>query len=182
MQDKALYPVGEALFLHPSDELGRLLVMDTATPLKASKSSPAFRMQCAVRATISATPKRIWALLVDPAAHAQWNSTVNRIEGAIVVGNKLKLTVPYAKERVFTPKVIALVPQRTMVWSDGFAPMFKGVRTFELSANTDGSTDFSMTETFSGLILPMIKGSLADFVPVFEAYAADLKRAAESAP
>jgi hypothetical protein len=33
----------------------------------------------------------------------------------------------------------------------------------------------------SGLMLPMIAGGLPDFVPVFTQYAADLKRAAESA-
>jgi hypothetical protein len=36
-----------------------------------------------------------------------------------------------------------------------------------------------MKEEFSGVMLPMIKGSLPDFAPVFEAYAGDLKRAAE---
>ena len=56
----------------------------------------------------------------------------------------------------------------------------KGVRTFTLTPNADGSTVFSMKEEFSGLMLPMIKGSLPDFAPVFEAYAEDLKRAAES--
>ena len=66
-----------------------------------------------------------------------------------------------------------------MTWSDGFAPMFKGVRTFELTA-TDGGVEFRMAEVFSGLMLPMIKGSLPDFVPIFEQYAADLKTAAEA--
>jgi len=65
------------------------------------------------------------------------------------------------------------------VWSDGFAPMFKGVRTFTLAPNPDGSTAFSMVEVLSGVMLPMIKGSLPDFGPTFEAYAADLKREAE---
>ena len=64
-------------------------------------------------------------------------------------------------------------------WSDGFAPMFKGVRTFTLAANPDGSTAFSMTEVLSGVMLPMIKSSLPDFGPSFETYAADLKREAE---
>jgi hypothetical protein len=66
-----------------------------------------------------------------------------------------------------------------MVWSDGMAPMFKGVRTFTLTPSGDGSTVFSMKEEFSGLMLPMIKNSLPDFAPVFEAYATDLKHAAE---
>ena len=36
-----------------------------------------------------------------------------------------------------------------------------------------------MVEVFSGVMLPMIKGSLPDFGPVFERYALDLKKAAE---
>jgi hypothetical protein len=35
-------------------------------------------------------------------------------------------------------------------------------------------------EVFSGVMLPMIKGSLPDFAPSFEAYAEDLKREAEA--
>jgi hypothetical protein len=69
---------------------------------------------------------------------------------------------------------------RSMVWSDGMAPMFKGVRTFTLEPHEDGTTIFSMTERFSGLMLPVIRGSLPDFGPIFETYAKDLKRAAES--
>jgi hypothetical protein len=57
--------------------------------------------------------------------------------------------------------------------------MFKGVRTFELKRRGDGTTDFAMQERFSGLMLPMIKGSLPDFGPVFERYATDLKTEAE---
>ena len=57
--------------------------------------------------------------------------------------------------------------------------MFTGVRTFELKPRSDGSTNFVMEERFSGLMLPLVKGSMPDFGPVFEQYASDLKRAAE---
>jgi hypothetical protein len=136
-------------------------------------------MDCAVRTTIQATPEKIWALLTDAAAFPRWNSTVTSIEGEIAEGRTLKLRVPSAPNRVFTPKVSCLEPGRSMVWSDGMAPIFKGVRRFTLTPNGDGSTEFSMHEEFSGVMLPMIKGSLPDFAPVFEAYATDLKRAAE---
>lgn len=149
---------------------------------KATKSATSFRMDCAVRTTIHASPENIWALLIDAAGFPRWNSTVTRIEGDIADGHVLKVTVPAAPGRVFKPKVSGVEPGRSMVWSDGFAPMFKGVRTFTLTPNADGSTEFSMREEFSGLMLPMIKGSLPDFAPVFEAYAADLKRAAETKP
>jgi hypothetical protein len=55
------------------------------------------------------------------------------------------------------------------------------VRTFVLTPRNDGSTDFVMEERFSGLILPLVKGSMLDFGPVFERYANDLKREAEQA-
>jgi hypothetical protein len=38
-----------------------------------------------------------------------------------------------------------------------------------------------MEERLSGLLLPLIKGSLPDFRPIFERYANDLKREAERA-
>jgi hypothetical protein len=146
---------------------------------KATKTGSTFRMDCAVNTTIHASPEQIWALLTDASAFPRWNSTVTRIEGDIAEGQTLKLEVPSAKGRVFKPRVSGVVPGRSMIWSDGMAPMFRGVRTFTLTPNGDGSTEFAMKEEFSGLMLPMIKGSLPDFVPVFEAYAEDLKRAAE---
>ncbi len=88
--------------------------------------------------------------------------------------------MPTAPTRTFKPRVTAFEPGRSMVWSDGMAPMFKGVRTYTLTPKGDGTTDFTMTEVFSGAMLPMIKGSLPDFAPVFEKYAADLKREAET--
>jgi hypothetical protein len=150
------------------------------TELKVEQSTGTFRMRCAVSATIRAKPRAVWALLTDAAGFARWNSTVTRIEGDIAAGNRLKLEVPSAPGRVFKPKVAELEPERSMVWRDGMAPMFQGVRTFTLVSNADGSTVFSMAEEFSGLMLPLIKGSLPDFAPVFERYAADLKAAAEA--
>ncbi len=151
----------------------------STTRASATKTSSAFRMTCAIRATIRASPERIWALLTDAAGFPRWNSTVTSIEGSIAEGQTLKLKVPTAPTRVFKPRVSIALPGRSMIWSDGMAPMFKGVRTFALDPNADGSTEFSMNEEFSGLMLPMIRGSLPDFAPVFETYAEDLKRAAE---
>ncbi|MBL8742287.1 MAG: SRPBCC domain-containing protein [Myxococcales bacterium] len=153
--------------------------MKTAEPPKAVQEKAAFRMSCAVSCTIAAPPERIWALLTNAEDFPRWNSTVSKVGGTIQLGEKLALEVPAAPGRTFKPKVTQLEPNRSMEWSDGFAPMFKGVRTFTLAPNADGSTTFEMVEVFSGLMLPMIKGSLPDFGPSFEAYAADLKREAE---
>jgi len=149
--------------------------------VKAETTRRTFRQSCAVRCAIRAPAERIWALLTDAPRFPRWNSTVTRLDGEIALGSKLALTVPIAPKRTFRPRVTKLDPNREMIWSDGFAPMFRGVRTFTLTPLPDGTSEFAMTEVFSGLMLPMIRRSLPDFAPAFEAYAADLKRAAEAA-
>lgn len=146
--------------------------------VQAKKTSSAFRMECAVEINVRATPARLWKLLTTAGDFPRWNSTVTSIDGTIALGEKLALRVPIS-DRTFKPKVTAFEPERRMIWSDGAAPMFKGVRTFTLTPRPDGTTDFSMVEVFSGLMLPMIKGSLPDFGPPFARYAEDLKREAE---
>ncbi|MBZ0119014.1 MAG: SRPBCC domain-containing protein, partial [Sandaracinaceae bacterium] len=136
-------------------------------------------LEHAVAVNVRAKPEILWNLLTDAAGFPAWNSTVTSIDGEIAKGNRLALRVPAAPERVFKPKVIELEPGRRMVWSDGMAPMFKGVRTFTLEPREDGSTDFTMVEVFSGLMVPMIASSLPDFGPAFEQYSADLKREGE---
>lgn len=149
---------------------------------RAQKTSSTFRMRCAIETTISAGPEVIWRLLTDIAGQPRWNSTVSRSAGEVAEGRRLELEVPSAPGRVFRPKVARVDAGRSMVWQDGTAPMFRGIRTFTLVPNGDGTTRFAMDEEFSGLMLPLIKGSLPDFAPVFERYAADLKRAAEARP
>lgn len=145
---------------------------------RATKSKTAFRMEYAVGTTIQAAASRIWALLTDAQAFPQWNSTVQSIEGTIAPGQKIKLFVKIAPGRAFNLTVSEFVPDQRMVWRDGNF-MFRGVRTYTLTPKADGSTDFTMSEVFSGAMLPLIAGSLPDFGPEFEKFAADLKRAAE---
>lgn len=137
-----------------------------------------FSLECEVTVNIRAGADRIWRLLTDAKDFPRWNSTVTSIEGQIREGEQLRLRVP-GTDRTFTPKVSDVVPSQSMTWTGGFTPLFKGVRTFKLKPRDDGSTDFVMEERFSGLMLPLVKGSLPDFGPVFERYAHDLKKEAE---
>jgi hypothetical protein len=137
-----------------------------------------FSMECTVTVNIRAGADSIWNLLTDAKDFPRWNSTVTSIEGQIRDGEQIRLRVP-GTDRTFTPKISGVVPSVRMIWTGGFAPLFKGVRTFELRPCNDGTTDFAMEERFSGAMLPLLKGSLPDFGPVFERYANDLKREAE---
>ena len=143
-----------------------------------TQATSTFAMTCTVEVHIQANANVVWSLLTDAKGFARWNSTVTRIEGDIREGERLRLHVP-GTQRTFTPRVSGVVPAQRMVWSDGFNPVFKGVRTFELKPGPDGSTDFLMREHFSGFVFALVKGTLPDFRPIFEAYAGDLKREAE---
>jgi hypothetical protein len=147
---------------------------------KITKAQSVFSMSCRVEVTIRAAAERVWGLLTDAKGFPSWNSTVSSIDGHISEGQRLRLHVPGA-DRTFTPTVSGVVPNERMTWTGGFAPLFKGVRTFALTPGDNGSTDFTMEERFTGLMLPLVKGSMPDFGPVFEHYANDLKQEAERA-
>jgi hypothetical protein len=156
-------------------------IMSSAASSRAEKVASFFRQQVSIKTRIAAPATRVWQLLTDAADFPRWNSTVASVDGTIALGNQLRLKVPQV-DRTFTPRVVEFQPHQRMVWRDGFAPMFRGERTFDLEATSDGSTDFTMVEVFSGLMLPLIRGSLPDFAPRFERYAFDLKTEAERAP
>jgi GNAT superfamily N-acetyltransferase len=153
---------------------------DNMNEPQVTQTHRAFLLACAVKANIRASAAIIWSLLTDAQGYSRWNSTISGVEGQIREGERLRLHVP-GTERTFTPRVSGVVPSERMTWTGGFAPLFKGERTFVLTPRDSGSTDFTMEERFSGLILPLVKESLPDFGPVFERFANDLKREAERA-
>jgi hypothetical protein len=137
-----------------------------------------FSSTCRVEDSIQSSPNRIWTLLTNAKDFPRWNSTVTAIDGEIRDGQRIRIHVP-GTDRTFAPLISSVVPAVHMTWTGGFAPLFKGVRTFELTPQSDGSTLFVMQERFSGLMLPIVGRAMPDLGPVFERYAADLKHEAE---
>ncbi len=135
-------------------------------------------MEYRVGLTVAASPERLWQLLTDAASFPKWNSTVVSIDGTIAQDQKIALVAKVAPGRTFTLLVSAFQPHSRMVWQDGNR-IFKGVRTFKLSPRADGATDVTMAEVLTGAMLAQIAPQLPDFRPPFEAFVADLKKAAE---
>jgi hypothetical protein len=142
----------------------------------AVKTKSTFRQSVRVDVDIKATPEKIWSLLTNLADTPRWNSTITQIDGRVALGEQLKIKVPIST-RTFNVKVDIFEPHTRLVWSDGNV-VFRGVRTYALTPH-GGSTAFSMEEVFTSFMLPLIGLSLPDFKPVFERYAADLKKEAE---
>ena len=127
---------------------------------------------------IAASPDKVWALLTNAAEFPSWNSTIISIGGNIAEGEKIKLKSKVAPDREF-PLLVSEKSANKMVWQDGNR-VFRGVRTFTVNPQGDGNTAVTMAEVLTGAFLPQIAPKLPDFLPSFDAFAADLKRAAEA--
>ena len=131
-------------------------------------------------AEIAATPERIWQLLTNADDMVRWNSTLTSMAGTIAPGGTVRMEVPEAPGRVFEITVTTFTPPREMLWVQGNPIFFRGERTYRLTPTSSDTTQFEMTEVFSGVALPMAASRLPDFKPIFERYAADLRAEAES--
>ena len=77
---------------------------------------------------------------------SSWNSTVSGVEGQIREG-----------------EVSAVVPNERMIWTGGFAPIFKGVRTFVLThrrRSLRGQAPASSPLSFGELAVPAMPDSV----------------------
>lgn len=133
-----------------------------------------------VKVNIKAPQQTIWDILTDAQGWLEWNPTVDKIEGTIAPGERVKVFVKLNPGRAFPLKVSEFVPPSRMVWSDGSPLFFRGERTYTLSPQPDQSVDFEMREVFSGLLAPLITRSIPNLQPAFDEFAAALKKRAEN--
>ncbi|MEX0750779.1 MAG: SRPBCC domain-containing protein, partial [Dehalococcoidia bacterium] len=106
---------------------------------------------------------------------------VDRVEGTIAAGETIKVVSKANPGRAFPVKVTGFEPNESMTWSGGMPlGLFKGVRTFKLTPNGDGTTRFDAREEFTGPLLPLIWRSMPDLGPSFQQFADGLKARAES--
>jgi hypothetical protein len=130
--------------------------------------------------TINASQDTIWRILTDAPGYPRWDPGVDRIEGTIASGNQVTAFTKRDPKRAFPAKVSEFVPGRKMVWTGGMPlGLFKGVRTFTLTPKANSSTEFTIREEFSGLLLPLFAGTIPDLTKTFEDFAAGLKAFAE---
>lgn len=133
------------------------------------------------RASIKASPQKIWQILVDAPEYARWESGVVRVEGRIAPGETIKVVSEANPGRTFPINVTTFEPGRLMRWSGGMPlGLFSGVRTFTLSPDGDGATSVTVREEYRGPLLPLIWRSMPDLGPSFQKFVTGLKRRVES--
>ena len=130
--------------------------------------------------SIAAPPESVWAVLVDAASWASWDSGVEGVDGTIALGNRITIRSTAAPGRSFPVTVTTFDAPHTLVFTGGM-PMglFRGVRTYTLTPRA-GGTLFRMREEYTGVMLPMIWRSMPDLQPSFDRFAAGIAARAES--
>lgn len=144
----------------------------------ATTTKTFFSRETTVSISIKAPKSIVWKILTTASDYVRWNSTIVYLNGDIEQGKKIKLKSQLDLDREFNLKVEELKPEEKMVWGDGQAPFFRGLRSYVLKETSDGC-EFVMTERLAGIMAPMILKFIPSFDESFNQFAADLKKEAE---
>ena len=92
---------------------------------------------------IDATPEQIWEALTGFDAYEGWNPFMRRVDGAAVVGRKLRIELapPDGRRIVVSPSVVVADPARELRWR-GALPLglFTGEHAYVITGDETGST------------------------------------------
>ncbi len=133
-----------------------------------------------MRTTISTTvdipaPREaVWEVLTDFAAYGGWNPFMDRVEGRPQVGSKLRVHLARSAGRrvTFRPTVLAAVPGRELRWLGrlGVRGQFDGEHFITQAADGKGGTRLTQGETFSGVLVGLMGGSVSGAEAGFAAF------------
>ena len=139
---------------------------------------------------IDATPERLWHVLTDLAAYAEWNPFVTEAAGAVVEGERLSVSVPPVNVFVpskLRPTVVEVEPLRRLrLWSRLDRLALPGLFHVELTwtiTDHDGGVRLWQQDRFGGLLAPLLIRSLnRRRLTAFNAMNAALKQRVEGTP
>ncbi|MEM7063954.1 MAG: SRPBCC domain-containing protein [Cyanobacteria bacterium P01_B01_bin.77] len=130
--------------------------------------------------TINCSPETIWSVLTDAASYSEWATGIHHLEGQIMEGGMLTLFTESKPRQPMALKVKEFVALKSFTLSGGLPfGLFRGNRTFTLTPQADGSTEFIVCEVFSGPLEPLLGKMIPDLTPSFEEFAAGLKQTCE---
>jgi hypothetical protein len=127
---------------------------------------------------IRSTAERVWLTLMDVRRWPELDSSIEHVDGSLQPGGTV--TVHARVGRAFPLKVVEFTPNQRMVLSGGMPlGLFKGERSYTVTADAGGMVTFAMREEYTGLLAPLITKSIPDLQPSFDEFAANLKKRSE---
>jgi hypothetical protein len=125
-----------------------------------------FRWYIATSVEIDAPPARVWEVLVDLPAYAEWNPFIVEAAGRVAVGEtlSLRMALPGRDPMTIEPRLLAVEPARELRWKGRLLVpgLFDGEHSFVLTPLEGGRTRLDHSERFAGLLLPLAKPLIHD--------------------
>jgi hypothetical protein len=132
---------------------------------------------------IEAPPERVWAVVTNFAAYPEWNPFIRSISGDVREGARLEVRIepPGARAMTFKPTVRSVDVNRELRWLGRLLVpgVFDGEHSLRIEPLEVGRSRFVQSERFSGLLVGLVKGTLAKTEAGFERMNAALKARAE---
>jgi hypothetical protein len=131
---------------------------------------------------IMAPPERVWSILTDFPAYPSWNPFIVSAYGKAAAGAWLEIHIqpPGKRALMFRPTVLVAEPDRELRWRGRLLVpgLFDGEHFFRIE-DRSGTVHFIQGETFSGLLVGLVRGTLNATRTGLEAMNAALKERAE---
>lgn len=131
---------------------------------------------------IAASPDKVWAVLTDLSAYPEWNPFIRSASGELTEGATLTLRMVPAEGRAMTfrPQVLDAKQGVLLRWIGRLIMpgLFDGTHQFALE-DTGGNTRLTQSETFRGILVPLLGRTVTRTESDFRALNEALKRRAE---
>jgi len=115
---------------------------------------------------IEAPADQAWAIVADLAGYERWNPFIVAAGGNTTVGGRLRITIRAGERRprTFTPTVIDVQPGASIRWRGRLLlpGLFDGEHELRVDPISGDRSRFTQGERFSGLLVPLLGGLLAD--------------------
>jgi hypothetical protein len=132
---------------------------------------------------IDAPAERVWEVVCDLAAYAEWNPFIVKASGDLRPGARLDITIaaPGMKPVSFRPRLLDLEPGHLVRWKGEYKVpgLFDGRHALIVDGLGPASSRFTTHEEVSGVLLPFLGKVMRASQQGFEDMAAALKRRVE---
>ena len=113
---------------------------------------------------IAAAPERVWEILTDFESYPRWNPFIRHITGSLDSGSRLTVRIepPGGTGMTFRPTVLVAQRPRELKWVGRLVVrgLFDGEHRFLIEPRSNGQVSFSHSETFRGLLVPLLRRRL----------------------
>jgi hypothetical protein len=129
---------------------------------------------------IDAPPADVWEFLAEVGSWRDWDSGVDRVEGRVVLGERITIYATMIRGRPFSVTVTDVRPGEGMRWRGGL-PLGLAVidRTYSLDPQGDSGTLLTVREDHTGPLAGLLGRTTPDLNPSFRQFCAGIKQRTE---